>query len=368
MLLTSSSQIKIEALRAVVGDRLSIETAAVSSDSPAGRWNAEQPVGSAGLVCAKLRVTSVPESTRAKYRYVVAIENSIETRPYIQEPVDIVNVVILDVLSGLFWARTGGATPFPRKYWDEAARHPMANGSGFSVTVGELMVSDPDTPCTDAKNWMKDLADRGRRHQIESVLRPLIFDDIDTWGDAPTQSLLLSRDMLRANVHYVPDHPKAGVLFQDIGPLLRLPKALIAHMVTTVLNAGAGDITTIVGLDARGFVLGGMLAAQLGSRFVMARKPGKLPDPKVSVDYGLEYGRNTLEMAVDAFGPDERVLVVDDLVATGGSLVAALELMKKVRHPPRVLACFAVLKVEKFLAEATEKVVAAGGNSLITML
>lgn len=365
MLLTSSSQIKLAALRAVVGERLDIETAAVASDSPAGRWNAEQPVGSAGLVCAKFRVTSVPENTREKYRYVVAIENSIEERSN-GEVVDVVNVVVLHVRSGLFWARTGGVTPFPRKYWDEAARHPMANGSGFSVTVGELLVADPETPCTDPKNWMKDLAERGRQQQIESVLRPLIFDDIDTWGDAPTQSLLLSQDMLRANVHYVPDHPKPGVLFQDIGPLLRLPKALIAHMVTAVLNVG--DITTIVGLDARGFVLGGMLAAQLGSRFVMARKPGKLPEPKVSVDYGLEYGRNTLEMSVNAFGPDERVLVVDDLVATGGSLVAALELMKKVRHPPQVLACFAVLKVDKFLAKATEKVVAAGGNSLITML
>lgn len=364
-LLTSTSAIKKEALQSFLREDDTLECCAVDPESPAGQWNAEQPVGDHGLICAKLRITSVPKERRATFDYVVSIENSI--RRYITTDCrvqmhheDVVNVVVLDVKRNVYRATVGGATPFAKKYWDEVEKYPVP--SGFSYTVGEAMVADPECAATDPKNWMKDVANQDRTQQITSVLSE-VFRQMVTTGDLTS---------LRAAVHYVPNHPKPGVLFQDIGPLLRNPEAVLSRLTAHCVleEIGPMDVDCIVGLDARGFVIGGMLAAKWSRPFVMARKPGKLPQPKVSVDYGLEYGKNTLEMSTDAFDglASRRVLIVDDLVATGGSMLAAIELVGKTDSPPKVVGCAAVLSVDQFRFETMKKLEAAGVPKLITLL
>lgn len=133
---------------------------------------------------------------------------------------------------------------------------------------------------------------------------------------------------LKAWIRDVPDFPKPGILFKDITPLLGNPKALAAAeeaMCAPFLDAG---ITKVVGIESRGFIFGALLARRLGVGFVPIRKPGKLPAERVSASYTLEYGEDVLEMHRDAVGEGEVVLIVDDLLATGGTAEAAARLVE----------------------------------------
>ena len=134
--------------------------------------------------------------------------------------------------------------------------------------------------------------------------------------------------VIRGMVRDIPDFPKPGILFKDITPLLADPRAF-----TMVLDAFAEEyvgrhIDAIVAIESRGFIFGAALAARLNCSFVPVRKPGKLPYQVHRVKYALEYGEGTLEMHKDSISPDARVLVVDDLLATGGTALAAAELVK----------------------------------------
>jgi adenine phosphoribosyltransferase len=126
----------------------------------------------------------------------------------------------------------------------------------------------------------------------------------------------------------IPDYPKPGILFKDITPLLRNPKAF-REVITRIYMDWRGHADVIVGLDARGFIFGGAAAFDLGLPFVPMRKKGKLPFDTVGVDYALEYGVATAEMHTDAIKPGDRVLIVDDLLATGGTANAACHLVSK---------------------------------------
>lgn len=138
-----------------------------------------------------------------------------------------------------------------------------------------------------------------------------------------------SLDRLRKAVRDVPDFPQPGVIFKDITPVLA-DSELLCLAVDGMAEAAQGHrVDKVVGIDARGFIFGAMLAARIGCGFVPARKKGKLPWRTSGVDYALEYGTASLEMHEDAISPGENVLLADDLLATGGTAGAALALMKQ---------------------------------------
>ncbi len=135
-------------------------------------------------------------------------------------------------------------------------------------------------------------------------------------------------DTVRALIRDIPDYPKPGIVFKDITPLLGDARAFslaTEAMAAPFLNH---DVTHVVAIESRGFILGGPIAQRLGAGFVPVRKPGKLPSTKVSRDYALEYGTDSLEIHADAWSPPARVVVVDDVLATGGTAEATLHLVR----------------------------------------
>ena len=135
--------------------------------------------------------------------------------------------------------------------------------------------------------------------------------------------------LLRSRIADVPDFPKPGIIFKDITPLLADPEAfgaLTRHLAERYRDAG---ITQLVGIESRGFIFGAALAQEMGIGFTLVRKPGKLPYDKISTSYELEYGTNTLELHTDAIKPGDKVLVIDDLLATGGTAKATVDLCQQ---------------------------------------
>ena len=136
-------------------------------------------------------------------------------------------------------------------------------------------------------------------------------------------------DYIRSKIRDVPDFPKPGILFKDITPLLADPRAFNLCLDLMAERYDGQPIDTIVGIESRGFIFGAALASRIRKAFVPARKPGKLPAAVHRQEYALEYGSDAIEMHQDAITAGDRVLIVDDLIATGGTARAALDLVKK---------------------------------------
>lgn len=134
---------------------------------------------------------------------------------------------------------------------------------------------------------------------------------------------------LKAHIRTVPDWPKPGIQFRDITPLLQKPKTLRVLIDLFVHRYMEMDLKYIAGLDARGFILGSIVAYELNLGFIPIRKVGKLPFETISEDYALEYGHATIEIHTDACQPGDRVVIIDDLIATGGTMMAGKNLLEK---------------------------------------
>ncbi|OCH12718.1 MULTISPECIES: adenine phosphoribosyltransferase [unclassified Aliivibrio] len=136
-------------------------------------------------------------------------------------------------------------------------------------------------------------------------------------------------ELIKNSIKSIPDYPKAGIVFRDVTSLMEDPKAYQATIQLLVEKYKQGGFTKIVGTEARGFLFGAPLALELGVGFIPVRKPGKLPRPTIAQTYDLEYGTDTLEIHTDAIVAGDKVLVVDDLLATGGTIEATVKLIRQ---------------------------------------
>ena len=151
----------------------------------------------------------------------------------------------------------------------------------------------------------------------------------------------MTPDDLKAAIRTIPDYPKPGILFRDITTLLGDARAFRRAIDELVQPWAGTKIDKVAGIEARGFILGGAVAHQLSAGFVPIRKKGKLPRTTVSIAYSLEYGLDEMEMHDDAVLPGERVILVDDLIATGGTASAAVNLLKRIGAGVEA-ACFVI--------------------------
>lgn len=134
---------------------------------------------------------------------------------------------------------------------------------------------------------------------------------------------------LKKYIRDIPDFPEKGVMFRDVTTLLKEPEPM-RYVIDTIVDKYKDQrVDKLVSVEARGFIFGGVIAYRLNCGFVPVRKPGKLPAETVSMDYTLEYGTNTIEIHKDAIAPGERILVFDDVLATGGTVKATCELIEK---------------------------------------
>jgi adenine phosphoribosyltransferase len=144
---------------------------------------------------------------------------------------------------------------------------------------------------------------------------------------------------LRSLIRDVPDFPKKGIVFKDITPLLADEVGFSSVIDMIVVHFGRGNVDKVVGIEARGFILASPVAYHFGAGFVPVRKADKLPWDTETQEYELEYGTETLEIHKDAFGPGERVLIVDDVLATGGTARATAELVERLGGKVIGIAC-----------------------------
>ena len=147
---------------------------------------------------------------------------------------------------------------------------------------------------------------------------------------------------LRSYIRDIPDFPKPGILFRDITPLLADGKAL-RWTIDQLSERYQGTVDMVLGIESRGFIVGAALAYALGVGIAIVRKPGKLPFEKYSAEYALEYGTDILEIHRDAFGQQTRVLIVDDLLATGGTATAAIALAERLQG--EIVECAVIIEL-----------------------
>ena len=145
--------------------------------------------------------------------------------------------------------------------------------------------------------------------------------------------------LIKTHIRQVPDFPKPGILFYDISTLLAHAEAWRAtvRQLAEVVRPFQPDL--LVGIESRGFLVAAPLAYEIGCGFVMVRKKGKLPGPTIPYTYELEYGTDTVEIQADAIRPGQRVIVLDDLLATGGTMAASIDLLRNVEADVRAAAC-----------------------------
>jgi adenine phosphoribosyltransferase len=146
---------------------------------------------------------------------------------------------------------------------------------------------------------------------------------------------------LRASIRTIPDYPKPGIMFRDITTLLGNARAFRRAVDELVQPWAGSKIDKVAGMEARGFILGGAVAHQVSAGFIPIRKKGKLPHKRVSIAYSLEYGLDEMEMHEDAVAAGEKVIVVDDLIATGGTAEGAVKLLKQ-QGADVLAACFII--------------------------
>ena len=168
-------------------------------------------------------------------------------------------------------------------------------------------------------------------------------------------------EQIKGLIRDVPDFPQEGIVFKDITPVLADPIAFSTLIDLIVVHFGRGNVDKVVGIEARGFILASPVAYHFGAGFVPVRKQGKLPSETVAEEYSLEYGTATLEIHVDGVSPGERVLIVDDVLATGGTAKATASLVERIGGKVCGIACL----IELGFLKGREKV---SNHDLFTLI
>jgi len=334
--ITSESHIKIKAVGEVFKlnhKDIVIETFNTGRDLPS------QPINEGGMMACRERINILENRIGDKikeYNYIISIENSI-LFDVNKEIYDVVNVILKEGED--IYMITSGFIRIPkfhhkyleilsRKYTNKKAKIPS-----FNVTFGQLLKDEGFVK--DDKNWMRELLGIERFNQVKNAI-------VD----------LLETIKLKKSFKKYPDFPKQGIDFKDINPIFADPK-LFDILVNMMSRSIRDTPTKVVGLESRGFILGTALARKLGTGFVPIRKKGKLPGETYSIDYIKEYGTDTFEIQKDSLNKNDTVLIIDDLLATGGSIVAGIKLIRETGA--KLQSCMVIEKVDVLYDIAIEQ-------------
>lgn len=297
----------------------------------------EQPVGfDCALQGVRNRLHSLPQEVIAA-DYIVAIENYIEQSPDTQRWYDKGLIVLQEPSQEI--VLTTKSVFIPDMYVQLAQQMSTeVSENGFSTTVGAaIQYSFPDRSI-DPHDWHCEVEFGGvsRQQLLQDTLNKALYDS--------------QLNFLKSLVITYPDFPKPGITFANFLPIVHNAQAFGMTIDILAQRYKAKNISAVVGLESRGFIVGAALAYKLGVSFVPIRKPGKLPGSVYSVNYQKEYGFDTLVIAQDCLQPGQRVIIIDDLIATGGSARAAIELVRLAGGQP--IEFVSLLKVAELEEQA----------------
>lgn len=352
--LSSQSSLKVAAVKTAFSNYYN--TIDIFCYSTANAPIPEQPINT-GNKCAKLRNEYMKQQINREYDYLVSIENEIYTGYGFSNCVtDRCHIVIEDA-SGVSVANSSaisGQVNVEKSYYDKALEQTDPSyeyfADGLAVTIGSMIhAENPEIPAND---WFSAYGESSRETIMINILDGMLAKIADRNRD-------LSK--LRAAVIRVPDFPKPGVVFQDLSDILVNPELLdiLVDQMTILAKMSFfdGNINSrkvkVMGLDARGFIYGSLVASKLGAGFIMARKKGKLPGETIEQEYGTEYSKACIEIMPHLISEGDPIIIVDDLVATGGSLKAAVDLARQ--RGGKVIGCLTVLQVDALVEKAREK-------------
>lgn len=318
VVVASRNSYKLEAVKMAFGQKFpndSVECIGYDSVSSVP----EQPMGKeAALQGVHNRIQSLTEQGVVAADYVVAIENYIEQ--YLGSDVwcDRGLILVQEISNNSREIITVSQPTFIADTYIQQVKKQAAvvSDNGYSVTIGQVIQQSFPQRAIDAHDWHREVEFGGvSREKLlqDAVYKTLHAEEIE---------------MLKENLGKHPDFPKPGILFLDFLPILSNARSFQTCIELLAGRYDAKNIDLIVGLESRGFLIGAALAQQLGIGFVPVRKPGKLPGKIYSVEYAKEYGTDILTIAQGSIQPNQRVLVVDDVIATGGSARAAIKLVR----------------------------------------
>lgn len=315
-----------------------------------------QPLNDGTLTCSLKRILHVQKHLNPTDKNIII---SIENGVYVNEDSSTSDICLVVLVGSNNFSISHKSQPikFPVKYYNEAIISTPQDYElkhlGIPITIGEMIQKEFND--VDPKNWMSDnrFGSYDRYFQIMEPLMRCISD--------------YKKNVLKSNILYFDNFPKQGVRFKDLSNILKDP--ILLHyladcLVETVTNELKDvRIDKIIGLDSRGFIVGPILAYRLNAGFVMARKHGKLPASAATVEYGTEYSKDSIGIMPNVINNTDNVLIIDDLVATGGSLDAAKKLVNQVGG--NVVGTCCILQVDSLVHLAKEKL---NGTPLIVIL
>jgi adenine phosphoribosyltransferase len=345
--LTSISPLKTavlaEALKTLFGSDYVLHT--VNTNNIA---KPPQPINYGIQVCANKRIEALEFGTPIHPNgIIISIENGLLIE---NNNISDVCIVVIKSQNNFQTLHQSHKINVPMKYYQMAVNqtpndYPLKH-LGLAITIGELIHNE--FSYIDPSNWMANykFGSNDRRAQIMEPLKQCIIDYM--------------KHIIKSNILYFNDFPKKGVIFKDLSKIMQ-DKQMFQYLVQCMKHTVCkhlelnkiGKIDKIVGLDSRGFIVGSLLAQCLNIGFVMARKHGKLPAVAMSVDYGTEYSNDTIEIMPNMIQPGDNVIIADDLIATGGSIDAAKQLIQKLNG--NVIAACCIHQVNQLIETARKK-------------